>query len=289
MIEKKVRNNKLKKPAIHYVMVAVYSLIVATIFFAIYILIITALKTAKEYALGNTWKLPNNGYHFENFLNVFKVLTVNKTGYVGMIWNTIWITIAPAILNIAGTTLLSYAYAKYNFFGRRALWMLNVVTMTVALPGVAVSYYKLFSDLGLRNSPLFLISCWGGFGANFLMLVSFWNSVSNSYAEAAVMDGAGHMSVFLKVMFPQTLPLVGVFFLLQFVAGWEGMGPCLYYLPNYPNMAYGLYVYSTKTERTINYPIYYSALIMLAIPSIIMYAVFQDRIMRGMNIGGLKG
>ena len=284
-----MKNNKQQKPAVHYVMVCIYSVIVLTIFFAIYILFVTALKTSKEYSLGNTWKLPTNGYHFENFIDVFKVLTVNKTGYIGMIWNTIWITIAPAVLNIAGTTLLSYAYTKYNFFGRKALWLLNVMTMTIALPGVSVSYYKLFTELGLRNSPLFLLSCWGNFGANFLMLVSFWSTISNSYAEAAVMDGAGHGTVFLKIMFPQALPLIGVFFLLQFVAGWEGMGPCLYYLPNYPNMAYGLYVYSTKTERTINYPIYYSALIMLAIPSVILYAFFQDRIMQGMNIGGLKG
>ena len=61
------------------------------------------------------------------------------------------------------------------------------------------------------------------------------------------------------------------------------------YLPEYPTIAYGLFEYERSTKMNMNYPVYFAGLVLTAIPSITLYAIFQDRIMTAMNIGGLKG
>lgn len=269
-----------------FIFLCIYS---ATFIFGYVTTILNSLKDPWDYALGDTFGFPKGEWLFSNYIAVFETLSVNGTGFFGMIFNSLWQTLLPTVLSIASTLMASYAYSKYHFPGRKIVYFIAIVLLTLSFPGSQHASYKLHAKLGLINTPLFYINATTGFGANFIVLCGFWRSVDWAYAEAAYMDGATEGQVFTRVMVPQALPLIGIFFLLSFVNMWGDAGQCMIYLPKFPNIAYGMYEYQFRMERNMNYPVYFAGLMITAIPSLILFISFQDVIMNGMNIGGLKG
>ena len=260
-----------------------------TILGAFAITIINSFKDATEYALGNTYGLPKLGWHVSNYKMIFITLEVNGTYFLGMLWNSLWQTLGPLILSIISTAMASYAYAKYKFIGRKAIFFIVVVLLTLSLPGSIPATYKLYSDLGMRNSYLFLIGSTAGFGASFMVFVGFWRGIDWAYAEAAYIDGANEWQVFTKIMIPQGFPIMGVTLINGFVQSWLSADPAMLYLPEMPSLGYGLWLYQEASAKSMNYPVYFAALIVVAIPSIIVFILLHDKTIKAMNLGGLKG
>ena len=103
------------------------------------------------------------------------------------------------------------------------------------------------------------------------------------------MDGATEFTVLTKIMLPQVLPMLGVFYTLSFINSWTSYEFTMLYMPRYPSIAYGLFQYQYKMQRGMDMPMYFAALIITAIPSLVLFAAFQDKILVNMTIGGLKG
>ena len=280
------KHNKIKKSRGEIVLYSVMFVIILinclTILGAFVITVVNSFKDPFDYALGNTWKLPTMGWHIKNYMEIFSTLEVNGTYFGGMLWNSLWQTLGQLLLTIASTAMASYAYSKYKFFGRKAIFFIVVVLLTISLPGSIPATYKLYSDLNMRNSYLFLIGCTAGFGANF-------RSIDWAYAEAAYIDGANEWQVFVKVMVPQGLPIMGVSIINGFIAQWLSADPSMLYLPEMPSLGYGLWVYQQRSAGGMNYPVFFAALIVVAIPSIVAFICLHDKTIKAMNLGGLKG
>ena len=269
-----------------FIFLCIYS---ASFLFGYITMLLNSFKDPWDYALGDTFGFPKGKWLFSNYLAVFKTLHVNGTGFTGMIFNSLWQDLTPTIMSLASTVMASYAYSRYEFPGRKAVYFVAIVLLTLSFPGSMHSSYKLHATLGLINTPLFYINSTAGFGASFIVMCGFWRSVDWAYAEAAYIDGANEGQVFTRIMVPQALPLVGIFFLLSFVNMWGSATECMLYMPKFPNIAYGMYEYQFRMQRNMNYPVYFAGLIITAIPSLILFISFQDLIMQGRNIGGLKG
>lgn len=287
------RRHKVRKTRGEIILYSVMFVIILvnclTIVGAFIITIINSLKDPLDYALGNTWKLPEMGWHFDNYKEIFSSLEVNGTHFGGMLWNSLWQTFGNLLLTTASTAMASYAYSKYRFVGRKAIFFIVVVLLTISLPGSIPATYKLYSDLNMRNSYLFLLGCTAGFGTNFLIFSGFWRGIDWAYAEAAYIDGANEWQVFIKIMIPQALPIMGVSIVNGFIASWLSADPSMLYLPEMPSLGYGLWVYQQRSAGNMNYPVFFAALIIVAIPSIIVFICLHDKTIKAMNLGGLKG
>lgn len=249
---------------------------------------INTFKTADEYLDTSIFDLPKH-LDFSNYALVFSTFVVNGNGYLQMVGNTLLFSLTGSIPSLLSTAFCSYACSRYKFVGRRAIYFINVLCITVSLPGSQVAYYKLWSDLGMINSWKYLLGCFGGFGSQFIILYGFWRGVDWAYAEAAYMDGASEWTVLVRIMLPLVLPMLGVFFILGFISSWTSYEFTMLYMPKFPSIAYGLFKYQYDSARGMNMPMYFAALIMTAIPSLVLFGIFQDRIMTNMTIGGLKG
>ena len=160
---------------LHICVTVFLSILAATILGAFFITIINTFKDPWDYALGNTYKFPAKkygGWHFENYGQVFEVLEVADTGYFGMVFNSLWQTAFQVFVPMAATVMASYAYARYAFPGRKAIYFIAIILLTLSFPGSLPATYKLYADLGLRNTPLFYIGATAGLGTNFIVLVS---------------------------------------------------------------------------------------------------------------------
>ncbi len=267
-----------------FVLLCIY---VATLLFSFLFVLLNTFKDSYEYITTSKFALPEKWVW--NYGRVFTTFNVNGNGYFQMVFHSIWFSITGSIPALLSASMASYAFSRYKFPGRTLIYIINLLLLTLSLPGSQVSFYKLFCELGMKNSWKYIFGCWDGFGSRFLILAGFWRGIDWAYAEAVYIDGGNENTVFWKVMLPQAMPMLGVFFLLSFINSWSNHEFTMLYMPMYPSIAFGLYSYQASTTRSMDTPLYFAALVVTAIPSLILYATFQDKILVSMNIGGLKG
>ena len=161
--------------------------------------------------------------------------------------------------------------------------------MILPIVGNLPATYKMYNDLHITNSPLLLIVNAGGLGGNFLILYAAFQGVSDSYMDAARIDGAGQYSVFFKIMLPQVFPAMFAIMLMGFIGTWNDyMGPLLY-LEDFPTLATGLMVFEQEMVYDVNMPVFFAGSMLLIVPTLALFAAFSDKILTSVSMGGLKG
>ena len=248
--------------------------------------ILAGLKTADEIFM-TPFSLPTV-WHFELYLEVFSMLTVNRTNFFGMLFNSIYFSVIGAFLTTLMSSMLAYVTCKYRFFGSKVYFFLSLVMVLLPIYGNGGSMYKLLFSLRIMNSPLMIITSLGGMGLYYMYFYAFYQNLSWSYAEAAFIDGAGNFTVFFKVMFPQTLSLFGALFLLTWIGEWNNYSTALIYLPKMPTLAVGLYLFELEMTYNVRPDILYAACMIACIPTLTLFICFNKVLMSNISLGGIK-
>ena len=285
-----MKKSKKTRGGLHLFQVVVFILLAFYAFTLIYAMgwaVLSSLKTQMEFST-NLVGLPKE-WKFDNYLQAFRSVQAGGHNMFEMFFNSIWYSCGGALLGVIASAMVAYVVAKYEFPGRGLVYAVALVTMMIPVVGSFPSQYRMYSQLGILDSPLLLVTKFRGFGFNFVMLHSFFKTLSWTYAEAGFIDGASHLKVFLKVMLPQALPVMGSLFLVATVQLWnEYMEPNLF-LQSHPTLSSGLYIFQLEMTRGTNYPLLFAGLIVSVIPVIILFAKFQNTMMESMSMGGLKG
>lgn len=249
---------------------------------------LSALKSQIEYSTYNVNGLPEK-WLFSNFALAFTELNVNGSNLFVMIFNSVWYTAGGVLIGMMVSAMVAYVTAKYEFPGRKILYGIALVIMMIPIVGSTPSQYRLYSQLGILDSPAFLVTFASGFGFNFLVLYAYFRSLPWSFAEAAFIDGAGHVKVFFQIMLPQAASTIGALAIVSAITAWNDSGGPLLFLKSYPTLASGLYMFQVMTTRNLNMPVLYAGLLMSAVPMLILFTFFSNKIMDMSLGGGLKG
>lgn len=134
-----------------------------------------------------------------------------------------------------------------------------------------------------------LLSLAGGFGFNFVVLYSYFKSLPWSYAEAGFLDGASHLTVFMKIMLPQAINVMGALLIVAGIGLWNDYMAPILFLRDFPTLSAGLYVYQMQTMRKLNVPVLFAGLLLSVLPVIVLFVCFQNTMMDMTMAGGLKG
>jgi ABC-type glycerol-3-phosphate transport system permease component len=272
-----------------FILFLLYSL---TIIYTLFWLFTNSLKTVDDWD-ASKFSLPvefiKSGLLFDNYTAAWTELNYDGVGVPGMLFNSVWYSVGGAFVAVWFCCLTAYVISKYTFVGRNLIYTVAIIQMVLPIVGNLPATYKMYNDLNITNSPLLLIVNAGGLGGNFMILYATFQGVSNSYMEAAKIDGAGHYSILFQVMLPQAMPTMFAIFLLGFIGSWNDyMGPLLY-LEDYPTLATGLMVFEKDMIYNINMPVFYAGTVILVLPTIVLFAIFSDKMMTSVSIGGLKG
>jgi len=227
--------------------------------------------------------------HFSNYAESFKTLKIGETNFILMILNSLWYAGGSTFCTLAASTLVAYVVSKYKFKGRNFIYGLTLVVLMIPIYGSLPAQYRLYTRVGMVDSPLILLSAFSGFGIYFIYIHAFFKSISWSYAEAAFIDGAGNFRVFFSVMLPLLLPSLSALAIMNFVSVWNDYAGPIIWLPNMPTIASGLYTYEFNMRYTANLPVYFAGVIISIIPALALFIVFQNTIMSNVYAGGLKG
>ncbi len=249
---------------------------------------LSSLKNSAEYMTTNKVRLPKT-WEFGNYLRAFEILDIDGSNMFTMLFNSVWFTAGGVFGGMAVSTMVAYVVAKYRFPGGKLIYWIAIVTMMIPVVGTMPSQFKVYTALGIIESPLLLIAFAGGFGFNFMILYSFFKSLPSSYVEAGFIDGAGHFTCFLKIMLPQAIPVVSALGIVSAIGFWNDYTTPLLFLKNFPTLSSGLYMYQIINTRTLDMPVLFAGILMSMIPIVALFAVFQNSIMDISLSGGLKG
>ena len=252
-------------------------------------MIVSSFKGALEYMGGSAFALPEK-WLFSNYREAFRVLNLEDASVFDMIFNSLWYTAISTALGVFMPALTGYVMAKYNFPGKQFIFSVAIVSMIIPIVGATASRMKIIAGMGIYDSPLYVIVTFlGGFGGSFLVYYGFFKALSWSYAEAVMIDGGGHFTIFFKVMLPQAAPILLTYAITGAIGNWNEYQTMILFLPSYPTIASGLFEYKDNAVRAANFPVYFAGLILSVIPTITLFCIFSNRIMTSISIGGLKG
>lgn len=236
----------------------------------------------------NVWSFDfSTGVYFDNFVKAFTQMDYNGMSFVTMLWNSIWLTVVQTFFSVFMPSMTGYVMSKYKFVGRNFIYSAVIFSMVIPIAGNTAAGLQLHNALGTWDTPIFaVLNSIGGFGTTFIVYYGFFKSVSWAYAEAVQIDGGGPFTIFFKVMLPQAMPIMLTYAITNSITYWNSYEQLLLYMPSYPNISAGLLMLRQKFDGT---PRYFAALIIAMVPTVTIFAVFSNKIMGSISIGGLKG
>ena len=275
-----------------FIILSIYSLFILYHFY--FLLQLATKGNMREYynALdGNTLATWSKNFTLSNFGKAFTALTDDLGNtFLDMTWNSIWFSVGSMVIALFFESAVTYVVCKYKFPGRNLMYNLVIFRLMLPIVGSLPSAYRVYKAFGLMNSPLILVTATDALsGANFLIMYSFYKSISWEYAEAAFIDGANHFDVYFRIMCPMVMPAVSVLFITGFIGRWNEYMTVSVFMDEMPTLAYGLYIFSERSKTAANDIVYYAGVTLAAIPCVVMFVLFQNTIMQTVYIGGIKG
>ena len=157
---------------------------------------------------------------FENYQEIWKDENIRSA-----FWTTVWIALGGTIVPIIVAALAGYAFAWLEFPGRDWLFVLVIALLVVPLQMALIPMFRLYSDLGIFDTKLSLILFHTAFGLPFaiFLLRNFFIGIPKELLEAARIDGASEIRIFLRLILPLGLPAIASLAIFQFLWTWNDL------------------------------------------------------------------
>ncbi len=270
----------------------------------------TSLKSARDFSYyQNFLGFPNKKYSakelkFENYLAVFEKMKIPRStsfysngtlvehnkddaGISIIALNTIIYCGAGALVLAFVPFLMSYMVVKFKYKFSKIVYVTALVSMTIPAVGTYAAELTMLRNLGLYDSMLGNLIQKAHFtGQYFFVFCAFFEGLSDGYKEAATIDGASNWRIFTSIIIPLSSKMILTIFMLELVTLWNDYQTPLLYLPTYPTLAYAVHYLAWGVG--FGAPMRIAASMTLAIPMIIFFVIFKDRIMGNVTMGGLK-
>jgi multiple sugar transport system permease protein len=202
--------------------------------------------------------------------------------------NSLLISVASVVISLFISLLAGYAFAKYRFAGRGGIFALILITVMVPIQVFMVPEFVIVSKLGMVDSKWAVILPSAAQAISIFMARQFMQGIPDELIEAARVDGGGELAIFLRVVLPNSGPLIGVLTILTFVWRWNDFVWPLVALqtPDQFTMSVGLAsmngAYSHPWDQIM------AVTLISMIPVIVVFLVFQRRFVAGIAETGLK-
>ncbi|MCS7459820.1 carbohydrate ABC transporter permease [Paenibacillus doosanensis] len=186
------------------------------------------------------------------------------------------------------SALAGYVFAKHQFRGKRIWFLLVLATMMIPFQVIMIPTYLITAKLGLINSLTAivlpnLVSSYGVFLAK-----QFIEEIPHDLLEAARLDGAGELKLMVRIIAPLILPMLSALGIFTFMNAWNNYLWPLIVLNDIDRMTVPLALVYFNGTHVVNYNVVMSAAVLITIPVIIVFLIFQKQFIKGLTMTGMK-
>ena len=229
--------------------------------------------------------IPERTVGFDNYKEVW-----GQTYQFGMYyWNSIKITVISTALQLLISAMGAYGFTKIEFKGRNALFLLYLATMMIPHQITIIPQFLVLKEMGLYNTHLgiILMLTFSVYGV-FLLRQNIMG-LPNSLCEAAKIEGAGHLQIFLRIILPLLKPAIATLAILKFVWTWNDYQTPLILLSSRVLYTIQLGMKMFAPESGSYYALIMAAAVSATVPLIILFLAGQKYVIEGIASGAVKG
>lgn len=229
------------------------------------------------------------GWGFNNYV----ALANYQAGLGQYLLNSTLISAMTVLFTLAISVLGGYAFARFSFPGKNALFMVTLAILMVPYATLLIPLYVLLNNIGLQNTLLGLSLVLTMFQlpfATFMMRISF-EAVPKELEESALVDGCGSFSALTRILLPAVKPGLITVGLFAFLAAWNDFIAPLILISDADKVPLPLAVANMRAQvmGIVDYGATQAGVVVLALPCIVLFLLLQRHYVRGFMSGALKG
>jgi multiple sugar transport system permease protein len=213
---------------------------------------------------------------------------VTGTPFLRWTVNSLWVAACTTAAVVLTSSLAGYVFAKFTFPLKRVAFLVVLATMMIPFEVVMIPTYLVILRLGLMNtlSGLIVPSLVSAFG--IFMCRQFCESMPSDLMDAGRIDGSGELMIFARIVVPEIGPAMSALTIFTFMATWNNYAWPLIVINDVLKMPVSLAIsYFNGIHPT--HPSYViAAAVLILVPVMVVYLVFQRRFMEGLALTGLK-
>jgi multiple sugar transport system permease protein len=219
----------------------------------------------------------------DNFVYVF-----TKVDFLRYLWNTFFVSGSVTVIALIFHSMAGYALARLRFPGRDAIFLAMFSTFLISQPVIIVPLFVLTRALGMLDSYAGLIipSIFNAFG--IFMLRQFYLAIPRELEEAALIDGAGYFRIWFSIILPLSRPILSALAILFFLANWNNFLWPLTVTSSQDLWVVQVAIASFHEQYNGSWNYIMAASTVVAAPTIIMFVIFQKRIIESIKTSGIK-
>jgi raffinose/stachyose/melibiose transport system permease protein len=269
------------------VAIGVAAIVLTAIFFVVpfvFIFIIASKPLAEANLLEFSW--PQS---FDLLNNIGQALAARDYLMVIAFINSVILTVCSVAALVILSAMVAYVWRRRASRLNSAISMLVLAGLIV--PPAVVPTIWVLQTLGLFKTMPGLILIEIAFGLPFCILLfrAFVTTIPRELDEAAVVDGAGPVQVFFRVIFPVLRSVIMTVIILQTVIIYNDFQHPLYFLPGTQNATVQVTLLNFQGQFTTQYNLLFASILLVTIPPLIMFIFFNRKIVEGMAAGSVKG
>ena len=257
-----------------------------------------SVKQNSEF-MGNPWALPK-GFYWQNFTDAWVKARMGE-----YFFNSIAVTVLALVILLVVALPAAYVLARYRFKGSKFWNIMFMGGLFINVNYIVVPIFLMFveGDKIARNmfgqtiflNNIFIVALVYAATAlpfTIYLLSGYFATLPMAYEEAAYVDGAGYFTTMIKIIIPMAKPSIITVILFNFLSFWNEYIIAMTLLTD-PNggktLPVGLMNLMKAQNAAAQYGQLYAGLVMVMLPTLILYICVQKKLTQGMTLGGLKG
>ena len=247
-------------------------------------MVLNSFKEKFEMLTKGVFQLPDK----LNWANYTEVLT---GGFLNYFKNSVIVLAVSLILLLFISACASYPLARFKFKLAQPIYGLIVACMSIPVHITLIPVFKMSKATGLYDSIWALIGPYIAFAVpiSVFILTSFMQEIPREIEESAEIDGCGKIQMFFSMILPLAKPGLATLAIYNGVNMWNEFSFAYTLTQSSPNRTLPLAIWEFQGQYSMNTPMIMAVLTLTLLPMVIMFIVFQDKLVKGMTAGAVKG
>lgn len=245
---------------------------------------VTAFKSETDASASKISWVPPSGFTVEAFVKVF------QDGNIPLwTWNSLYTSAAITAITLVISALVAYALSRIDFRGKKVLMTVIIASIIIPPPVLIIPLFYQMLALKMIDTPWAIILPQAIHPAMVFVLKKFFDQIPRELEEAAVMDGASRMRIFLQIVLPLSRPILASVAIFVFIGAWNNFLWPFISTNDDSLLTLPVGLQTIKSAYGVQYAQNMASALLAALPLILVFLFFQRQIIKGISTTGLAG
>jgi raffinose/stachyose/melibiose transport system permease protein len=247
-------------------------------------LLFNSLKTDNE-LFSNPWSIVSS----MQFINYVTAWTSGKIGI--SFFNSVIVSVSSIAITIVVSSMAAFSIKRFKWRFSGAALGIFLIGIMIPIHSTLIPLFLFFNSINILNRYISLILPYVAFAlpTSIFILGGFMASFPKEIEEAAVMDGCKMRTVFWRMIFPLSKSSIATISIFNFVAAWNELMFALIFISDPNKMTLPVSLTRFQGQYSTSWAIQLAAVVIMVIPSLIVYFFLNDKIIKSLTIGAVKG